>query len=225
MESSRSSIIDTAQRLFYSRGYESTSVAAIIDSVGIAKGTFYHHFDSKESLLEEMVQEQLAVLEPILTAVADDDTRPALDRLGEFFGTITQWKADNRRLMIEAVRMLYHPDNLRLRHTIQRGYRELFGSLISRIVAQGHAEGSLDCPFAQNAGQVVFDLSQGMGENTARLVLACVDDLGHFDELWETVVVYMTCIERIVGAPEGSLQIIQKGTVRAIVEPNDGGAR
>ncbi len=46
----REEILDIASRLFYQQGYGATGIKQIIDEVGIAKGTFYSHFTSKEEL-------------------------------------------------------------------------------------------------------------------------------------------------------------------------------
>ena len=57
----KNEILDTAQRLFYSQGYENTSVANVIDAIGIAKGTFYHYFKSKAELPGQIVDRQARV--------------------------------------------------------------------------------------------------------------------------------------------------------------------
>ena len=46
----REELIDIASQLFYEQGYHRTGVKQIIDEAGIAKGTFYSHFKSKEDL-------------------------------------------------------------------------------------------------------------------------------------------------------------------------------
>ena len=45
-------ILSTAEELFCRQGYEKTSVQDIIDRLNSSKGSFYHHFASKEALLE-----------------------------------------------------------------------------------------------------------------------------------------------------------------------------
>ena len=45
-------IIETAESLFCRYGYENTSIQNILDQLRISKGSFYHHYISKESLLE-----------------------------------------------------------------------------------------------------------------------------------------------------------------------------
>lgn len=52
----RNEILDTAEELFMINGYDKTSVQGIIDKVGIAKGTFYYYFKSKEEVLDGMVE-------------------------------------------------------------------------------------------------------------------------------------------------------------------------
>lgn len=46
----RDEIIEIASRLFYRQGFGATGIKQIIDEAGIAKGTFYSHFESKEEL-------------------------------------------------------------------------------------------------------------------------------------------------------------------------------
>ena len=51
----REEILDAAEALFASDGYASTSTNDIIDRVGIARGTLYYHFRSKEEILDAVV--------------------------------------------------------------------------------------------------------------------------------------------------------------------------
>ena len=54
----RQSILDVAERLFYGKGYVSTSIQDLIDTLGCSKGSFYHHFESKLQLLTEMSRDR-----------------------------------------------------------------------------------------------------------------------------------------------------------------------
>lgn len=49
-KSKRDELIEVAAKLFYEQGYHCTGVQQIIQEAGIAKGTFYSHFKSKEAL-------------------------------------------------------------------------------------------------------------------------------------------------------------------------------
>lgn len=51
----RNEILDTAEKLFYVKGYGRCTVNDILTAIGIAKGTFYHYFTSKEEVLDSIV--------------------------------------------------------------------------------------------------------------------------------------------------------------------------
>lgn len=55
-EERRRQIIEVATRLFAEKGYHPTSVADVVDAVGVGKGVFYWYFSSKEALLTEILR-------------------------------------------------------------------------------------------------------------------------------------------------------------------------
>jgi AcrR family transcriptional regulator len=55
----RADIIHAARSLFLSKEYEKTTMQDVMESLGIAKGTIYHYFDSKEELLEAVVEDMV----------------------------------------------------------------------------------------------------------------------------------------------------------------------
>ena len=69
-EERRQEIVATARELFQKKGYENTAMQDIMGALGIAKGTIYHYFKSKEELLEAVVEdtanEYIAGLEKVL---------------------------------------------------------------------------------------------------------------------------------------------------------------
>ena len=55
---SRQRLLETAARLFYQRGINSTGIDVVIAEAGVAKGSMYHHFPSKQALIMAYLQEQ-----------------------------------------------------------------------------------------------------------------------------------------------------------------------
>lgn len=67
----RQQLIAVATELFAARGYEGTSVEAVLERAGVSRGSLYHHFASKERLFEAVVESVHArVGEATLEAVA-----------------------------------------------------------------------------------------------------------------------------------------------------------
>jgi len=52
----RDELLAIAARLFAERGFRNTTVRDIADASGILSGSLYHHFDSKESMVDEILQ-------------------------------------------------------------------------------------------------------------------------------------------------------------------------
>ena len=47
-------ILDVSARLFTEKGYDNTTIQDIIDALGMSKGAIYHHFNSKEEILDRI---------------------------------------------------------------------------------------------------------------------------------------------------------------------------
>lgn len=81
--STRDRIIEIADRFFYERGFERTSFADIAAEVGISRGNFYHHFKSKDEILDAVIDFRLKKTGTILETWEGEAATP-LDRLEKF---------------------------------------------------------------------------------------------------------------------------------------------
>ena len=74
-------IVDVARHLFLTREYDKTSMEEIVRTLGVAKGTVYHYFDSKEELLDAVVENLADEYVGVLTQIAKEMRGTALERL------------------------------------------------------------------------------------------------------------------------------------------------
>lgn len=79
----REQIVETADRLFYERGFEHTSFADIAQAVGISRGNFYYHFKSKNEILSAVVALRLSKTQAMLDEWERGSGDPA-DRIRRF---------------------------------------------------------------------------------------------------------------------------------------------
>src|SRR5215211_3230417 len=104
----REEILDTAATLFASSGLR-TSLKEIADACGILPGSLYHHFDSKEAIIVELVERYHADLDAIaadtLAAVGADE-RPVADQLVALGTTMADCAVRHRAALLLT---LYEP--------------------------------------------------------------------------------------------------------------------
>ena len=81
----RQRIVDAADRLFYSRGYNQTSFSDISDETGIPRGNFYYYFKTKEEILEAVVESRVAIFKSMLE-LCDSQSSDPRERLLLFAG-------------------------------------------------------------------------------------------------------------------------------------------
>ena len=78
----RDELLEIAAELFAEKGFKNTTVRDIADAAGILSGSLYHHFDSKESMVDEILstfQEELfGKYDQVLAS--DDDARTKIER-------------------------------------------------------------------------------------------------------------------------------------------------
>ena len=72
-EMRRNEILDAALRLVYTKGYEQMSIQDILAEVHISKGAFYHYFDSKQALLEAMIERMARQVIQLLVPIVQDE--------------------------------------------------------------------------------------------------------------------------------------------------------
>ena len=83
-EERRAELLEAARRLFVREGFGEVSVSRIVREIGVAQGTFYYYFDSKEEALDALVRAEVAEVVARLRTVAEDpdlDPRQALQTM------------------------------------------------------------------------------------------------------------------------------------------------
>ena len=73
-------ILDVSERLFCTNGYDNTSTNDILAEIGIARGTLYYYFSSKEDILDAIIDRILEDINRKVSFVAMDESIPVLER-------------------------------------------------------------------------------------------------------------------------------------------------
>lgn len=235
----RREILDAAQRLFFDEGYGATSVQRIIDVVGVSKGAFYHHFASKESVLEALIERLVA---QGLDAAAQLLDRPELsptEKLNAFFSATRRLRADQAPLMRRLIPILWMTENLLLRDRLQERTIEATVPLLAALIEEGREGGALDCIDAEGAAEVVLRMGTMINDAVARLIDETTPDEDDDDdgqgEPEENVVddaatlaavarferrlaQYEQSFNRVLGLPDGIISLYEPGFAMKLLE-------
>ncbi|SON53873.1 Toluene efflux pump ttgABC operon repressor [Hartmannibacter diazotrophicus] len=77
-DDTRRRIVEAADRLFYERGFETTSFADIAQAVALSRGNFYYHFKTKDEILSEVIECRIAERRQLLSRWDEQETNPRL---------------------------------------------------------------------------------------------------------------------------------------------------
>jgi AcrR family transcriptional regulator len=210
----RSEILDVARRLFYRKGYEQTSVQDIITEIGIAKGTFYHYFCSKQDLLdamiERMIEQTLQSLEPLVA----DDQLSALAKFERFFSDLADWKVENKAFFLDLMNTWYKDENAILRHKVKTTSIEKTMPLLVQIIEQGVAEGVFTADNPADMAEIVLQLGQSFSDTLAKIILNEAHNDDTLAIIERKTIVYHHAIERTLNAPAGSIKLYDLDQVK-----------
>ena len=152
-------IIETAFNLFVQNGYERTSVQQIIDTLGISKGTFYHHFKSKDDLLDAVISDILEDVASEINRIANSD-KDAVTKLIEIYG-VFRGKEDALKLILAE---LYRDTNLKMRQKFLDQMLKITSPPLNKVLEQGKAEGAFDIVEVEGVARLLIVMDMAVGE-------------------------------------------------------------
>jgi AcrR family transcriptional regulator len=197
----RGMILDAAQELVLTRGYEQMSVQDILDRVGMSSGAFHHYFDSRRALLEALIDRIRTETEGPLLPIVHDPQLTALEKLRGFLETFGQLRTNARAVAAQLIHVWYTDDNAVVRLKVDEAELRQRTPLLAEIVRQGVEEGSFRAASPEGAGEVVLTLLHGMDNAAARLLLTLRDrsEARAAEELVASHSAYMEAVERVLG--------------------------
>jgi AcrR family transcriptional regulator len=214
----KNELLDAAQELFFIKGYKQTSIESIIKKIGVAKGTFYYYFKSKEDLMDKLVKRmtnQILIEIKKITERTDLDAHAKLNRA---YITTRNVKLENMDLIKLYLKALYKDENIILRHKIYMSNVDLLVPEFAKIIQQGVEEKVFNTPFPRKAARLIFEVAQILSDSSAKLLLEIDENPEIIEKFEKEIDIYEDGIERIIGAKKGSINIVDRRTLRNILE-------
>ena len=183
---------EAAARLIESKGYEHMTVQDVLDDVQQSKGAFYHYFDSKQALVEGLVDYQGETLFRLVEQHVRAPDLSVLDTLRCLFGEGNRLKLERKGLWNTLLPMWLFDGNAVVRERLSCNVRERMTPLLGRIINEGVEEG-------------VFTI--------VRLLMAPQSGALDRARVEQAVAAYHGTLERVLGVPSGSLKLFDRAQV------------
>lgn len=212
----RGQLIETAERLFYTNGYEKTSIQDILDEIHFSKGGFYHHFDSKLSLLEAICETRAAETCETARQWLRKEELSATDKLNGVFRVSALWRNGSPGFVSLLIGVAYREDGALMRERMKTCQLEGMQDVIEQILRQGSASGEFWAEDISGSAQLLLRLYMQFTDEIAFL-LAGENDMNTLAEkmtrkLW----LYRDAIERFLVAPLGSIVLFEAEDLLAL---------
>ena len=177
----RDEILDVAERLFCTNGYDNTSTNDILAEIGIARGTLYYHFKSKEDILDAMIDRILDEIIRKAKNIALNESMPVLERLTK---TVLAANVDTKTgdMILEQV---HKPQNALMHAKMQEKLLSKLVPLFVKIIEDGIAQNLMQTDYPEDTIQMlllysnsVFDESIAYSQDVKkRKVLAFINNV------------------------------------------------
>lgn len=148
----RNEILDVAERLFCTQGYDNTSTNDILAEIGIARGTLYYHFKSKEDILDGMIDRILDQIIRKAKRIALSETMPVLERLTK---TVLAANVDTKTgdMILEQV---HKPQNALMHAKMQEKLLSQLVPLFVKIIEDGISQNLMYTDYPEDTIQMLL---------------------------------------------------------------------
>ena len=148
----RNEILDVAERLFCTNGYDNTSTNDILAEIGIARGTLYYHFKNKEDILDAMIDRILDETIKKAEKIALDASVPDLERLTK---TVLAANVDTKTgsMILEQV---HKPQNALMHAKMQERLLGQLLPLFRKLIEDGISQGLMQTDYPEDTIQMLL---------------------------------------------------------------------
>lgn len=146
----KTEILDAAQKLFLSKGYEETSVSDIMDTAGGAKGMFYRFFESKDDVLHALGDRMFLENNPF-DAVRERTDLNGLQKIRELL-VLNQADTERNAINMQAVSILKDP---RILAAAVEANRKVLTPLWFELLEEGRLDGSIKTNYTKELSELL----------------------------------------------------------------------
>lgn len=205
----KDAILKTAQQLFFEKGFAETSIQDILNALSISKGGFYHYFDSKNALLEEICRENSArEIDRIRMELFSGKFTPT-QKLNLLLGAMILFNRETPQYASLVLKVSYIDGDVHFRDQLRTFMLEKLRPMVDEVLREGVADGSF---FTRNPGQLgrlLLMLSCDVNDEICRILAAQPDNPDCVIGVMDLMDAYRESINLLCGAKFGSISLFE----------------
>ncbi len=207
----RIQILDTAEKLFFERGYDRTSVQDILDALQMSKGGFYHYFDAKDSVLRAVSERRAQSRFDQLNAAIHGTRRNPVEKLNLVLGMANLFEAEEAPFAALMLKLCYRDKDAAMCAHRRRVLVDGLLPTLNDIIAEGMADGSLHTRHPMEIGRLLMLMACDVDDEVCNLLADNPDNPDVMLRMLEMLNTWRDSVERLVGAPYGTVVLFEVG--------------
>jgi AcrR family transcriptional regulator len=203
----RRELIDTAERLFLEKGYNDTTISDIVKAAGVAQGTFYYYFKTKEEVLDAIADDCLLETRRIADELAARQDLNAVEKMLAISAGFTGVIKERKGIMVS----LHEDRNAQLHVKIEKKGTATLLAPYKVIVSQGIEEGFFHTDHPEEAilaiiaaTSAILDTPEEVAEIAERPAIPAQHGLTK--QMERNIDALFDITERILGARKGTFK-------------------
>ena len=200
-------ILQVSERLFHEKGFENTSIQNIADSCGLSKGALYHHFKSKEEVLERICLNFYQFMKDTFIPVSEKGGMSMSEKIREIMTIVRS--SDMNQASVTFTSASPETDistaNAAMEKLFDYYSEKIYMEVFSPLLEQGRSEG--ECSFScspENMALFIHHLDSGM-VNQVRRIIRCGNS-NAVSELEDLIEGFTSSVSKLLSMPQHTVE-------------------
>ena len=217
-ELKKQEILQTAETLFCKNGFEATSVQDILDILKTSKGSFYHHFVSKESVLEEICSKRVESGAEAVIQQISESNRSVIQSLNILLSGIIPIQGERLQFLLMLLPVFRMTEGVQIKNRYCVELSKTYSPLIEETVRKGMEEEVFFCSDATLGAYILCQIVNDYWMKICDMILE-KEEIGQIADPTDLLYVtdfYRETLERILFAPYGSIHLTNIPELQAL---------
>lgn len=190
MTSRKEQILNHSFKLFLKKGFDATSISDILQDLNIARGTLYYHFESKEAIMDAIIERFGQQAVESATQVVVSDNLSVHDKLFGLFAAVQMGKLTGGEVMLD---YLHRPQNSLFHEKSQQMILKKISPLLAQIIREGNLQNVFNNDFPEETAEMAVLIISGFIDSNLR------------ETLPQRIEALLYNLEKMLGAKQGEL--------------------